>query len=246
MSMLSGLVPMIGTPLRFELQRQLQRRLAAVLHDHAQRLFHGDDLEHVFQRHRLEVQAVAGVVVGGHRLRVAVDHDGLVAVLAHRQRRMHAAVVELDALADAVGPAAQHHDLLARGRLGLALLVVGGVHVGRGRGELGRAGVHTLVDRAHAEGVAAAAQVVLVGAQQLGQALVGKALLLQEAQSRPPTAIRACGRPAPSRWTRSPGSAPGTTGRSRFPRRSRPGSCRCGRHRPRTGCARGRPRRSPR
>jgi hypothetical protein len=74
------------------------------------------DLEHVFERDRLEVQAIRGVVVGGHGLRVAVDHDGLVAVLAQRERGMHAAVVELDALADAVRTAAEHHDLLAVGR----------------------------------------------------------------------------------------------------------------------------------
>jgi hypothetical protein len=128
---MSGVVPMIGTPAAPAPQRQLQRRLAAVLHDHALGLFLVDDLQHVFQRQRLEVQAVGGVVVGGHGLRVAVDHDGLVPVLAHRQRRMHAAVVELDALADAVGAAAQHHDLLARGRLGLALVLVGRIQVGR-------------------------------------------------------------------------------------------------------------------
>ena len=92
-----------------------------------------------------------GVVVGRHGLGIAVDHDGLVAVLAHRQRGMHAAVVELDALADAVRPAAQHHDLLAVGRLGLALVLVGRVHVGGVGGELGGAGVDALVDRAHAQ-----------------------------------------------------------------------------------------------
>ena len=38
-----------------------------------------DQLEHVLGGERLEVEAVGGVVVGGDRLRVAVDHDGLVA-----------------------------------------------------------------------------------------------------------------------------------------------------------------------
>jgi hypothetical protein len=63
---------------------------------------------------------VGGVEVGAHRLRVAVDHDGLVAQLLGRVYAMHAAVVEpacpagrLDALPDAVGAAAEHHDLLA-------------------------------------------------------------------------------------------------------------------------------------
>ena len=60
---------MIGTPFGFQVQRQLQRRLAAVLHDHADRLFLVDDFQHVFQRQRLEVQAVGGVVVGRYGLR---------------------------------------------------------------------------------------------------------------------------------------------------------------------------------
>jgi len=62
------------------------------------------DVHHVFERERLEVEAVRSVVVGGNRLRVAVDHDGLDARLLEREGRVHARVVELDALADAVGP----------------------------------------------------------------------------------------------------------------------------------------------
>ena len=130
-------------------------------------LFLVDDLEHVLERQRLEVQPVRGVVVGGDGLRVAVDHDGLEAVLAQRERRVHAAVVELDALADAVRPAAQDHDLRCVGRLRLALLLVGGVHVGGGGGELGRAGVDALEHRAHAQRVAARAHVVLGVFEQL-------------------------------------------------------------------------------
>src|SRR5664280_2641213 len=69
-----------------EWQRKIQRRLTAELHDHSDRRAAGAfvlaDGEHVFERERLEVEAVAGVVVGGDRLRIAVDHDGFVAVLA--------------------------------------------------------------------------------------------------------------------------------------------------------------------
>ena len=86
--------------------RQAERGLPAERADHA-----GDraglllgvhDLEHVLERQRLEVEPVGGVVVGRDRLRVAVDHDGLVAGLAQRHHRVHARVVELDALADPV------------------------------------------------------------------------------------------------------------------------------------------------
>ena len=135
----------------FERARELQRRLAAVLHDEALRLFLVDDLQHVFERQRLEVQAVGRVVVGRHGFRIAVDHDRLVAVLAKRERGMDAAVVELDALPDAVRAAAEHDDLVARRRIGLALFLVGRIHVGGRRRELGSARIDALVDRTHAE-----------------------------------------------------------------------------------------------
>ena len=56
-------------------QRQIERRLAAELDDDAVGLFGVADVEDVFERERLEVEAVAGVVVGGDGLRIAVDHD---------------------------------------------------------------------------------------------------------------------------------------------------------------------------
>ena len=110
-------------------QRQLQRRLPAELHDarrrrrrpSCSRSMIGD---HVLERQRLEVQPVDGVVVGRHRLRVAVDHHRLEALLAQREGGVTAAVVELDALADAVRAAAEDDDLRARRRIRLALLLV--------------------------------------------------------------------------------------------------------------------------
>jgi hypothetical protein len=65
---------------------ELERRLAAELHDHAVGLLALDDREHVLERQRLEVELVDGVVVGADRLRVAVDHDRLEAVLASAKR----------------------------------------------------------------------------------------------------------------------------------------------------------------
>ena len=63
---------------------------------------------------RLEIEPVGGVVIGRDGFRIAVDHDGLIALRRQREGGMAAAIVELDALADAVGPAAQDDDLLAR------------------------------------------------------------------------------------------------------------------------------------
>jgi hypothetical protein len=95
--------------------RELQRRLAAELHDHADQLarllLDAQDLQHVLGGQRLEVEAVRSIVVGRDGLGVAVDHDGLEPGLGQRETGVDAAVVELDALADAVGTAAQDHDL---------------------------------------------------------------------------------------------------------------------------------------
>ena len=66
---------------------------------------------HVLERERLEVQPVDRVVVGRDGLRIAVDHHRLVALVAQREGGVTAAVVELDALADPVRPAAEDHDL---------------------------------------------------------------------------------------------------------------------------------------
>ncbi len=77
-----------------------------------------DDVHDVLVGERLEVEPVGGVVVGRHGLGVAVDHDRLEAGVAQGEAGVDAAVVELDALADAVGARAQDHDLgpVARAR----------------------------------------------------------------------------------------------------------------------------------
>ena len=148
-------------PCLLQAARQAERRLTAELHHHAERFLQRHDLEHILQRQRLEIEGVGDVEVGGHRLRIRVHHHRAVAQLSEVQRRAHAAVVELDPLADAVGPAAEDDHGPVAHAPGLVLLVVGGVEVRRGRGELAGAGVHRLVDRADAEAVAQGAQLVL-------------------------------------------------------------------------------------
>jgi hypothetical protein len=101
----------------FQRVGQFQRGLAAELHDDADKLarllFGAQDLEHVLGGQRFEIQPVRGVVVGRDGLGVAVDHDGFIAGVAQREGGVAAAIVELDALADAVRPAAEDDDLLA-------------------------------------------------------------------------------------------------------------------------------------
>ena len=122
--------------------RELERRLTAECHDYAVGVFHIDDVHHVFKGQRLEIKLVGGIVVGRDRLGVAVDHDGLEAGIGKRVARMHAAVVELDALADAVRACAENHCALLGLGSDLALAsVVGLVVVGRLARRFSRAGV---------------------------------------------------------------------------------------------------------
>jgi hypothetical protein len=106
------------------------------------------------------------------------------AVFPQGQRRMHTAVVELDALADAVRTTTQHHDLLVARRQCLALVLIGGVKVRRGSRKLGSTGIDPLVDRADTGGMAVQTHRGFIGTEQLGQTPVSKALALELAQLR--------------------------------------------------------------
>ena len=137
-----------------------ERGLSAELDDdaphRARRRLGPVHLEDVLEGQWLEVQAVCGVVVGGDGFGIAIDHHRLVAGFGQCLRCVHTAVVEFDALTDAVGTRAEDEHLgavLLRGhfRFGLGVELVGAVVV-RGLGlELGSAGVDRLVDRMHTE-----------------------------------------------------------------------------------------------
>ena len=136
---------------------QLERGLAAQRDDdadqpasvHRCRPLGVEHVGHVLGRQRLEVEAVGGVVVGRDGLGVAVDHHRLVAGGPQGHRGVDAAVVELDALADPVGPRAQDHHPGAVRWPHLVLVLGGRVVVRRVGLELGAAGVHRLVGHAH-------------------------------------------------------------------------------------------------
>ena len=108
----------------FKVVRQIKRSLPAELDDDAHGFFLAVDGQNVFQSQRLEVKFVGSVVVGRNGLGVAVDHDGLKPGVPDRESGVHAAVVELDALADAVRPAAQDHDLVLGRNFRLVLLII--------------------------------------------------------------------------------------------------------------------------
>ena len=155
---------------------QVQRGLAAELGDNAHGLLLLVDAQNVLQRQGLEVELVRGVVVGGDGGGVAVDDDGLEAQLLQSQRGVDGAVVELDALADPVGAAAQDHDLGLLALDGvLVLTVVGGEVVSV---VLGAADVDTLPGLLHTQLDALVADIGLGHTQDLAQVLVREAVLL--------------------------------------------------------------------
>ncbi len=74
-----------------------------------------DDVEDIFLREGFEEEQVGGVVVGGDGFGVGVDHDGFKAEFFGGEGGLDAAVVEFDALADAVGAAAEDDDFFLLG-----------------------------------------------------------------------------------------------------------------------------------
>ena len=173
--------------------RQLKRSLAAERHHDAVGSLNIDDIHDVLVGERLKVQAVRGVVVSRDGLGVAVDHDGLEAAGRQRVARVHAAVIELDTLTNAVGAGAQDHRLGLVRRRGLvggnALLgiraravdvLVRLVVVLRGTRELRSAGIDRLHAGNHTQTLAIGAHKALIGAGQRGDLGVARAVLLEQ------------------------------------------------------------------
>ena len=174
--------------------RQLKRSLAAERHHDAVGALDIDNVHDVLVGERLKVQAVRGVVVSRNGLGVAVDHDGLEAASRQCVARVHAAVIELDTLANAVGAGAQDHRLGLVRRRGLvgshALLgiraravdvLVRLVVVLRGARKLRSAGIDRLHAGNHAQTLAIGAHKALVRAGQRGNLGVARAVLLEQA-----------------------------------------------------------------
>ena len=137
-----------------ERERKVQRRLPAELHDDADWRSSGSfmlaDGKHIFERERLKVKAIAGVVVGRNRLRIAVDHDGFVAIFAQRVAGMATAVIEFNSLPDSVGTRTENDDFFLRRGRSFVFFFVSGIEIRRVAFELGRAGVNALVNRLQA------------------------------------------------------------------------------------------------
>ena len=93
---------------------QLEWCLATELHDDSLGLFQVADVQDMLQGEGLEVEPIAHVIVCGDGLRIAVDHDRLIAHVLQGKGGLRAAVVKLDSLADPVRAATQDDDLAPR------------------------------------------------------------------------------------------------------------------------------------
>ena len=156
-------------------EREVQRRLAAELRDGAPAFFAFVNVQHVFERERLEKQFVAGVVIRRNRFGIRIHHDGFKSVFLQRERGVDAAIIKFNALADAVRAAAENHHLLRGVAFDLVVAaIVGGIIIGRVSLELGGAGVHQTVARHEADVFALGADGVLGRAGEMGDLPVGK------------------------------------------------------------------------
>ena len=148
------------------------------LDDDAFGLFLVVDVEDVFQRQGFEVELVTGIVIRGNSLWIRVHHDGLEAKLAQGERGVDAAVIELDALANAVRAAAQNHHLALATVAPLILAAVGRVIVRCVSFELRRARIYQPISRNHVLCDTLLADRVLVGPAGNRYLAVGEAQFL--------------------------------------------------------------------
>ena len=169
----------------FERERQREWRLSTKLNDHAVGLLGVANVQHFFERERLEVEAVTGVVIGGDRFRIAIDHDRLDTEFLQREGRVAATVIELDALPDAVGSAAENHYLLTRCDVRLALGFVARVEVGSEAFEFRGAGIYTIEDRFDAQLLAAGAHLQRRNLPGTREITIGDAVALRQQELLP-------------------------------------------------------------
>ena len=131
-----------------------------------------DDIQHVFQSQGLKVQPVGGVVVGADSLGVAVHHDRFISHFLEGHRRMNAAVVKFDALADPVRPPAEDHHFLPVGRTAFAFGLIGRVEI-RSQGlEFGPTRIDAFKGWVHVAALPMATEIRLRDPQQLCEPMI--------------------------------------------------------------------------
>ena len=174
-SIASGGVPRIGTPARASGTASLSGVCPPNWTITPSGFSRSTIAHHVLERQRLEIEPVGNVVVGRDRLGIAVDHDGLEAVILQREAGMDAAVVELDSLPDPVRAAAEDYDLAPIVGRRFVLALVSRIEIRREGLEFGAAGIDRFMDRRDAEFAPAHRDCGFGDALQLSDPPIGKA-----------------------------------------------------------------------
>src|SRR5262245_10767317 len=167
----------------FQRQCKLQRGLAAELNDYAVGVFPLHNVQDLFQSQRFEIKLVRRIVIRADGFRIAVDHDGFITFFPQGEGRVHAAVVELDALADAIGATAQDHDLFSLRRVGFVFPFVGRIEIGREGCKLSATGIHRAKNRFDALLLAQFPDLSFGAVRQRSEMRIGEAQLLPGSQS---------------------------------------------------------------
>ena len=103
---------------------QIERCLPPKLDNRSPALLALVNMQDVFQGQRLKEKLVTGVIVRRDGLWVGIDHQGLDPLLLEGVGGVHAAIVKLDPLANAIGASPENHDLAFLGRADLIILTV--------------------------------------------------------------------------------------------------------------------------
>mmetsp|Transcript_70163 Transcript_70163/g.106137 ORF Transcript_70163/g.106137 Transcript_70163/m.106137 type:complete len:370 (-) Transcript_70163:618-1727(-) len=141
--------------------------------------FEVDDVERSFQRHFLKVQPITFVKVCRHRLRIAVEHDGLLVVLPQRPHAPHRPEVELHRGSNPVGAAPKHEPtVFVKFDIVLRAMVCHVEVVGRG-GELCCEGVDLFDPGSDAPLLSLVPDFHLRHTQPLGDLFVGESRALE-------------------------------------------------------------------
>ena len=158
---------------------ELQRRLSAKGNHYSLRLFDINNVHNVFVSQRLEIKAIGRIVVSRYRFRIAVDHDGFIAGIMQCVACMHAAIVKLNALANAIWASAQNHSALLIGgsNLRIAQLICLVVILSKAL-KLGSTSINSLKDGNNTQLFTTSAYRKLVGPSQVCDLVIGKTELL--------------------------------------------------------------------
>ena len=108
-----------------KIRSQVQRGLPAELDNDAKGFFFFNDMQHIFPGQGLKIEFVRGVIIRGYGFRVGIDHDGFHPLFPQGKGGMDTAVVKFNALADAVGAAAQDDDLFSVRHPGFTFRFIG-------------------------------------------------------------------------------------------------------------------------